>query len=360
MKRIVLFLTAVLICLSFSGCSSIDAVGEAQELMDTFVEKYNAQDVQGELGCFHDSLVDDLGGADSTETILTSRRAILGEIKEYEITNTSFETVNKTTEVVLTLSVDYENSSDAEDTYTFLTIDNGLYITGIDLAGEANVEEIMTDYFTDYADVEARKARFIPYAKGLLGEAFELDSQKIEGLAGDFVDYEILSKRYVTIENQENSEVVCYMILSLKVIYEQMTYISDFQLGSEAGEIGINYETMLPETIVDFEDAYSEALSGKDRETLLGLYDPDFFGVLTEHTQDSWWEFLYAPMLNDYGALLDYELVEWDWDSVDLSGEQINCFIVYSQSEYDGAVIQEKIIISEDNGKILGHYVQQA
>ena len=360
MKRLLFLLAAALICFSFSGCSSIDAVGDAQQVLSEYVDEYNANNVQEEINCFHGSLIEALGGDESTATILASRRAILGEITGYEITNTAFETINKTTEVVLTLSVDYENFPGAEDTYTFLTVDKSLYITGLELEDEANVDAIITGYYSDYADSEARKAYYIPYAAGLIGDAFELDSRKIEALAGGFAGYDVLSKNYVVIQNEEASDVVCYMIMSLEVSYENMTFISDFQLGGEGGKIGINYEVMLPETISDFKSVYEKALTEKAKETLLSLYSPAFFGGLSEYSRDGWWDFLYAPMLSDYGILKSYEVVEWDWDTVELSGEQTDCFIIYSQAEYESMVIQEKIIVSADNGEILGHYVQQA
>ncbi len=361
MKRTLLLLIMVMLfCLSLASCSSFDAIGESKALLAEFITAYNDEDPTAEMSFIHSSLTQELGGAENTEIILTARRAILGKITGYEVTNTSFETADKMTEVVLTVSMDYENSPDAEDTYTFLTIDDGLYITGFNLKKEANIDKIITDYYTGYADPDARRALYIPYAQALIDtETFDLASKKIEMLAGAFVDFEILSTEYAVMDVGD-SNAVCHKILKLRLNYDAMTFISDIQFSTEDGVLGINYEDMLPETIEVFRADYVDALNAADREALMNLYNENFFGVLSDQTQDSWWQSIYEPLLNDYGASQEYEVVEWDWDTVDVVGTQTNCFIIYSQSEYDEAVIQEKIIISAVDGTILGHYLQEA
>ena len=359
MKRVLLLMAAIILCLFFSGCNSIDAVGQSQELLSEYIAQYNANEIEADMDFLHSSLVEELGGDENTEIILTARRAILGEITDYEITNTSFETVNKMTEVVLTLSVDYENAPDAEDTYTLLTIDDGLYISGINLDKEPIEDEMITAYYTDYADPQARKQLYIPYAESLIDEEyFDLASKKVEVLAGEFKSYDILSKEYAVIPSGE-SDAVCYLIYELKLNYENMSFISDFQISEENGVFGINYEYMLPEQISDFCDTYHEAISVMDQDALLNFYHPDFFGVFTEYTPDGWWDAFFT-LLIECGAMNDFELVEWDWDTVDISGVQTNCFILYTQSEYELAVIQEQIIISAEDGAIVGHYAQEA
>ena len=361
MKRILLMLLVVMLfCFSLASCSSFDAVGESKELLAEFITAYNEEDAQAEMSFIHDALTEEIGGAENMEIILTARRAILGKITGYEVTNTSFETANKMTEVVLTVSMDYENSPGVEDTYTFLTIDDGLYITGFNLKKEANIDKIITDYYSDYADPEARRALYIPCAETLIDdETFELASKKVEVLAGNFVNFEILSTEYAVL-SVGDTDAVCYKILKLRLSYDNMTFVSDIQFSREGDILGINYENMLPETIENFRAAYVDALSASDRDTLLSLYNENFFGVLSEQTQDSWWNTFYQPLLGSYGALQDYEVVEWDWDTVDVAGTQTNCFIIYTQSVYDDAVMQEKIIVSANDGTILGHYLQEA
>ena len=359
MKRALLMIAAIILSLTCSGCSSIDAVGQSQELLSEYVAQYNANNIQGDMALIHSSLVEELGGAENLEIILTARRSILGEITDYEITNTSFETVNKMTEVVLTLSVDYENAPDAEDTYTFLTIDDGLYISGVNLEKEPLEADMITSYYTNYADPAARKQLYIPYGESLIDdEYFELASEKVEALAGGFVNYEIISKEYAVIPSSE-CDAVCYLIYKLKLNFENMSFVSDMQISEENGVFGINYEYMLPEQISNFCDTYREAISMMDQDTLLSLYNADFFGVFTEYSQEGWWDAFYM-LLSDYGVIQDFELVEWDWDTVDISGVQTDCFILYTQSEHDSASIQEKIIISAEDGLVVGHYAQEA
>ena len=359
MKRILIITSIFFFCFLFSSCSSFDTVSESKEVLGEFIQEYNDDDTQGQMDFFHSTLIEDLGGTENTEIILAARRALLGEVTSYEVTNTSFETVNQTTEVTLTLSVNYESAAGAEDTYTLLTVDDGLYITGINFEKEAVLDKFITDYYSGYANPETRRNLFIPYGKSLLDtESFELASKKVASLAGDFVDYEVISKEYALIPI-DGSDAVCYAIMTLKLNYENMSFISEFQLSEENGVSGISYENMLPETIEEFRTAYANALESVDRDALLSLYNDNFFGILSDYSEDDWWNTLFAPIFANDNTLQNYEIVEWDWDTADVSGTPVNCFIIYAQSTYNNAVIQEKIVISTDDGSILGHYLQE-
>lgn len=133
-KRMLLWV-AVLICLVgiMAGCGSLDAVKEAKGMLEEYYDAYSDGDTQVVVNMCHTALLDDLGGEDVVHQALNTRYDYYGDIDEYNITGTSFETSGGETQVELSVQATYDFGDTLGETFTILKSGDDLSIIAIDL-----------------------------------------------------------------------------------------------------------------------------------------------------------------------------------------------------------------------------------
>lgn len=363
MKRnlllLMLFSLIVAASIGLSGCGTKQAVSDAKIGIDDYYTAFEAKDIDALMACMHQSLIDDLGGNEATQQRLLARMYLLGEPVNYKITNTGFETQNTTTEVNLTVEVLYKNSETMTEAFTFLTVDEGCYITGIDFPKEEIIEEVISKYLAAYGNVEEMAALSNPYALSIQGmnEALAA-SQKLTSVSGAYVDSEILNRDFRFVPFGEGAANNLF-IGKVKANFENLSAIGEIQLSEQDGMIGVNYANFFPEDgVVLFEKYYNKMKAG-DIEGVTQLYAPFFYDFI-EGGKDAWVQEVLNELASN-GDYQSYELTNWSYETVKMpDGTPLDVLAVDALITCTIANIEENFVfnIGDGSGAIVGHYYE--
>ena len=351
-------LFASLLC----GCGAVQAGKDAQAVLDQYYTAFTDGDGKAVLSTMHDSLVEDLGGEDVAQTRLMARLALLGEVEDYSVTNTSVSTKNGVSEVTLSVDTEYSVGGAMEETYTFLTADDGLLMTGIDLPRETGVDDVAGAFFAALGDTEAMSALYIPMLNGSeLEQNLSSLSERILKACGEYTGYTLENEQFYS-RSLGDSEATFVYAGYYTVTCSEMDAICLLQMSVEDGKLGLNNIEITPAPAYRLCEAYYDAMEQKDVQTAADLYAQMFYDE-TSGGRSAWVDEVLAPVCGEYGAFVSYDIDEWDVQETQLpDGTVANAIWLHVYSEYEDLSLEECFLVggSGSGYEILAHQLKKA
>ena len=286
---------------------------------------------------------------------------MLGEVKEYNIKNSSFESSNGVAEITLTVDTDYSLGASMEEVYTFLTIDDGVYMTGIDLPKEEVTDDVASAFFSALGDPESMLALYIPMVKDAdVEENLNTLCERLANAGGEYVGYTLDDQQFCY-RNLGESDAVFVYAGTYTLEYSGMDAVCVLQMSVEDEQLGLNNVEITPSVVLELCEGYYAAMSQKDVEHAADFYSQVFFDQ-TSGGRSAWTEIFLSPIFSNYGAFLSYDIAEWDVRRTELpSGEYVDTISVRVYSDYEDMSLEELILLNcDENGcEILAHQVNE-
>lgn len=359
---IAIVLIFLLSAFSFSSCAITKALDESKEMLADYYDCYNDKDIDECMDYFNDIILDDLGGDDDAEIILSSRRELLGEMEDYTITSFDSESSFSQAQVILQLDVEYENASEiVEEEYIFLKEDDELIIIGIDVGDDSIISELIEGYFSNYMNMENIQKYYIPNTKDnyLDFDVLSQTANYAKEVGGEYKSHEITSYEYFFIEQTDVDDTFYIASIVADIEMENEDFVLEARISSQDGEVGFNYLDYYPKDSFEIIEQYFEKVANADTKGILDLYSPDFFSF-SDVTSEDWETQVLKSLVNDYGEFIDYEITEWHYSLVPVNGVDEEMYIFYILSYYDTATAYETILINKDGTSqvIMGHQIE--
>ena len=361
-KGWIAFVVVAALCASLlCGCGAVQASKDAQAMLGQYYTAFTDGDGKAVLSTMHDSLVEDLGGEEAAQTRLMARRALLGEVEDYNVTNTSVSTKDGDSEVVLTVDTEYSVGGTMEETYTFLTVDDGLLMTGINLPREAGVDEVAAAAFAALGDTEAMSALYIPLLNGSeLEQDLSSLSERLLKACGEYTAYTLENEQFYS-RSLGDSEATFVYAGYYTVTCSEMDALCMLQMSVENGKLGLNNIEITPAPAYRLCEAYYDAMEQKDVQTAAGLYAQMFYDE-TSGGRSAWIDEVLTPLCGTYGAFVSYDIDEWDVQETQLpDGTVTNAIWLHVYSEYEDLSLEEYFLVGDSGSgyEILAHQLEK-
>jgi ABC-type glycerol-3-phosphate transport system substrate-binding protein len=124
MKVSILLVIVLLMALLFAGCGATkDNSAISKQAMNDYYTYYNDGQLDSWMTIIHPALQDALGGTQATEDLFNARHEFYGNVTEYEIKQTGFETVNGESEFYYTVTTKYQSGDEFEETFAMFVTD---------------------------------------------------------------------------------------------------------------------------------------------------------------------------------------------------------------------------------------------
>ncbi len=357
MKKRLLLLIIVLCACIFSGCGASKTIDESKKLLDQFYASFSAEDIQTITLTMHDSLIKDLGGEEYTQNRIMARRALLGDVKDYNIENTAFESLNGVTEVELTVNTEYGSGESYEEVFTFLTTDDRLYITGIDMPKEKNVDDMAEAFFSSLDDSKTISSLYIPLlVDAQLETNLNALCQRIHKAGDTFAGYTLENQQFDYQILGENEAAFVY-IGTYALKFGVMDFACVLQMSVQDGKLGLNNVEITPSDALQMCENYFSAISKADEKEAANLYSQIFYDE-TPGGKEGWITNFLSPICHNYGSLINYDITDWDTGETEgPNGSTVDTVSLKIISEYENIQLEEFIVFNCD--KILAHSINE-
>ncbi len=343
-----------------TGCQAAKDVKLAEAFLSDFMDEFDDEDYDDVVDLMHEDLIDDLGGDETAQGLMMWRRKLAGEIDEYSIKETSFEHASGMTQVTFALETSYDRESELEEEFIVLVDGDDISLVAIDLEALSIFDDIMDDFFTAYqtVDTDGILRLFCPiYFDYSTRDDMENNLTFVRDTAGAFESWELIDQTMLM--EEVDGKALALAEVKLRITHNNMDIIARIQIAEQDGDIGISFIEMVPAPCVDVPNAFYNAMSQGDVDSVMALYRDDVFENM-EGGDQGWRDYL-TGFLDEVGEYQQHEISNWYTERVIMaSGLEEDVVMVVTHVRYSNYTIADSLGVSYRDGvhDILYHSVE--
>ena len=348
MKKIILFIAALLSIFMFSSCGKNKNIEIAKDYVDEYYKNFSQKN---STQCFYQLNKNSAESLEhkysvGAEELFSSRSSILGRVTSYDILSEEYYKENDDKYINFDIMVKYENAEVNEKQQVIIKEDGQISINLLEFADD----DVITDFINSYKNtiIMSNTDALLDLISEQYYEAkternLESMIEQAGKLGGKLLDCNIIKDNYY-FQSLNIGSYVYEALLEMK--YENMSMQNKIKITESNGKLGIGYTIILPEQVLSFFEKYTEHLKNKDKENTIMMYNPELFEG-DEDKKNSKWEKL-LTYFEAYGDLVDYEILSMTTEDIEMPDDSlIESMKVEALMNYERKTVKHKITIIE-------------